>query len=90
MRALNRAVLKGGENPNAPLTWRCGSRKRDDLLVRMTIRIAPDGRGGKTVTANKHRDEACRGSVLVDDRFDREFGSKLEPADLTLDEGNRR
>lgn len=83
---------QGGENPNAPLTWRCGSRKRDDLqvLVRKTIRIAPDGRGGKTVTANKHRDQACHGSVLVADRFDRDFGSKLKLVDLTLDEGNGR
>ena len=67
-----------GENLDAPLTWRCGSRKRDDLLVRKTIRIAPDGRGGKTVAANKHRDEACPGSVPVADRFDRDFGSKLK------------
>ena len=85
---MNRAVLKGVENPNAPLTWRCGSRKRDDLLVRKTIRIAPDGRGGKTAMANKHRDEACHGSVLVADRFDQAFGSKLKPVDLTLDGAN--
>ncbi|KAG6358694.1 hypothetical protein INS49_012212 [Diaporthe citri] len=67
-------------------------RKRDDLqvLVRKTIRIAPDGRGGKTVTVNKHRDEACHGSALVADRFDRDFGSKLKHVDLTLDEGNGR
>lgn len=67
--ALNRAVL-GGDNRNAPLTWRCGNRKRDDLLVCKTIRMAPDGRGGKTARANKHRDEACHESVLVADGFD--------------------
>lgn len=81
---------RGGENPDGPLTWRSGSRKRDDLLVRKTIRIAPDGRGGKTVAANKHRDEACHGSVLVADRFDRDLGSKLKPFELTLDGGNGR
>lgn len=56
--------------------------------MRKTIRIAPDGRGGKKVTANKHPDEACHGSVLVVERFDRDFGSKLKPAALTLDEWN--